>query len=96
MNDNPQKNFEFSYYSYDSNDLDGEYPIRTEIQKKVTFDDFTTWDRVLDQFVQFLGHVYGYDISEKVAYYKYEERLAEAQRVWNNEEDEYAEGEETP
>ena len=73
--DKVQKTFEFSYYTYDDNDLDGEYPVRTELTKKVVFDDFTTWDKVLDQFVLFLGHVYGYDISDKVEYFSFEERI---------------------
>lgn len=49
-------------------EADGDFPNITTNTKAIVFNDSTTWDKVLDEFISFLGSVYGYDIRDKVSY----------------------------
>lgn len=67
------KRFSFTYY--DDTDSSPEFPSETQINASYEFDDNSTWDVVLDQFVKFLGHCWGYDISDKVSYESMDDKL---------------------
>lgn len=61
-----------------------EFPIYSTIEATHEFDENSTWDVVMDAFVKFLGHAWGYDISDKVDYDTLQERLDKFQDEWND------------
>lgn len=79
--------FEFKYWN-DNPDATGEFPNETEITKRVKFDDAASWCHVLDQFVNFLGSCYGYDISEDIEYKSFSDRFADLQDAYDLDDDE--------
>ena len=60
---------------FDNEDITSEYSfnyteengtVNRSISTSIDGDMSETWDTVLDEFLRFLGSVYGYDITEKV------------------------------
>lgn len=99
MNFSKHFNFTYSYHDEDR-DNDGEYPTSVSLEKHLTFDECATWDAVLKEFLLFLGHVYGYDITDQVSFMTLEDRLDRIREKNNlssdwpyDEEDSYDEGE---
>lgn len=67
--------FEFIYKAQNY----GENEIKSNVtHKKIVVSDAASWDEVLEQFVQFLGGCYGYDISDEVEYTTVEDRIQRA------------------
>lgn len=56
-------------------EADGDFPNQSINSKNVIFKDGTTWPVVLEQFLDFLGSVYGYDIRKQVKYATFTERM---------------------
>jgi hypothetical protein len=81
-----EKMLRFEYVS--SGDGFGEYPNSTSITKTLRYDDATTWDVVLRDFVLFLSHCWGYDISDQVRFKDFNERLAALKEDLDDEEEE--------
>ncbi len=67
--------FEFIYKSpsYKENNV-----ISNSNHKKIVVSDCASWDEVLEQFVEFLGNCYGYDIKEEVEYTTIDDRIQRA------------------
>lgn len=57
-------------------EADGDFPNETVNTKTLSFKEGATWCKVLEQFLDFLGSVYGYDIRDQVKFGKLEERIA--------------------
>lgn len=53
-----------SAYSFNYTEEGG--AVNRSISSSIDGDMSETWDTVLDEFLRFLGSVYGYDITEKV------------------------------
>jgi len=67
--------FEFIYKGPNSK---GSSVISNTLNKKLLVSDCASWDEVLEQFVEFLGGCYGYDIKEEVQYTTIEDRVQQA------------------
>lgn len=57
-------------------EADGDFPNQTVNTKSVVFSDGTVWTKVLDQFLDFLSSVYGYEVKESVKYETFTEKMA--------------------
>lgn len=68
------KHFSFTYRDGDEANAP-EFPTETSITVNHSFDDNSTWDVVLEQFLKFLGHAWGYDISDQVRFETVKEKL---------------------
>jgi hypothetical protein len=66
----------------------GEFPDYKDINVTLRYDDGTTWCAVLRDFVQFLGHCYGYDISDQVQFESLDERLDRLTRRLEEQDEE--------
>lgn len=84
MND---KQFTFTYAD-NSEEGFGIFPNSKTITVNLSYEDGTTWDAVLRDFVQFLGHCWGYDISEKVDYDTLDKKLARIKEKLDDDEEE--------
>lgn len=62
-----ESRYEFTYRDDYNEEIDSVFGQRN-ITTSVTLDDGAQWSAVLKHFVEFLSHVYGYDISDKVDY----------------------------
>lgn len=69
------KSFDFSYYGPDCSDVSDEFPVRTTITKNIEMSEDATWDVVLNEFLLFLGHCWGYDIKSQVSYDTFDTRI---------------------
>lgn len=70
------KRFVFSYEKYDSPDRQmSEYPHRSMIQASHDFDADCTWDAIVEQFLNFLSGIYGYNINDQVQYETLEDKI---------------------
>lgn len=61
----------YTFKAFESNDtIDDDvgvaFPRSKYTKVLATFDDMASWPKVLKQFVQFLGSVYGYDIIKDI------------------------------
>ena len=65
----------------------GEYPNSTSITKTLRYDDATTWDVVLRDFISFLGHCWGYDISDKIEFKNYNQNMTRWEELHDEEEE---------
>lgn len=86
--------FVFSTENTDSTDY---FPIEKTLEADLVFDDAISWDKVLEQFLQFLGSCYGYDITDQVRYESLDEKVARLKEEigdWDDEEEESTEGRE--
>lgn len=86
--------FVFSTENTDSTDY---FPIEKTLEADLVFDDAISWDKVLEQFLQFLGSCYGYDITDQVRYETLDEKVARLKEEigdWDDEEEESTEGRE--
>lgn len=86
--------FVFSTENTDSTDY---FPIEKTLEADLVFDDAISWDKVLEQFLQFLGSCYGYDITDQVRYESLDEKIARLKEEvgdWDDEEEESTEGRE--
>jgi hypothetical protein len=72
---NNTKDFHFKYEGPDCSDVADEFPIYTSITKNIELAEHVTWDIVLNEFLLFLGHCYGYDIKSQVEYKNFSGRL---------------------
>lgn len=81
-----EKTLRFDYSS--SGDGFGEFPNATHISKTVRYDDATTWDVVLKDFISFLSHCWGYDISDEIRFKDFNEKLAALKEDLDDEEEE--------
>lgn len=63
----PNNHYAFSFRDDYNEEIDNVFGQRT-ITTSVTIDDCAQWSAVLKHFIEFLSHVYGYDISDKVDY----------------------------
>jgi hypothetical protein len=89
-----QKVFRFEY-SDDSPGY-GEFADYKDIHMTLRYDDAITWDVVLNDFVKFLGHAWGYDISDQVKIKDYKQKISDLMDdLYDPSEDEYDE-EESP
>lgn len=68
-------------------EADGEFPNETVNTKTVRFSDGTTWCKVMDEFISFIGSVYGYDIRDKVKYKSLADKLAELSEEYDLDTD---------
>ena len=77
------KTFRFEYtYEADSYEdeqfsRDYDFPVQSNIKSEFEFDDDCSWMTVMEQFVSFLGSVYGYDIHDDVQYKDFDTKLKE-------------------
>lgn len=66
-------------YTFSCSEYDGEsgsqFPVEKDVNVTLTFHDEATWDAILDEFISFLGGIYGYDIHKSVKYLKLEEKI---------------------
>lgn len=88
-------NFKFVFNS--ETDQADYFPIEKTLEADLVFDDAVSWDKVLEQFLQFLGSCYGYDITNQVRYEDYDEKIARLKEKlgdWDDEEEESTEGRE--
>lgn len=68
----------YEFHCADTTNLDGVaegFPTFKKTFVEVEFDEATTWDRVMDEFVSFLSGVYGYDIHRSVKYDTIEDKI---------------------
>lgn len=68
------KRISFNYIDGDEANAP-EFPESTQITASFVFSDESTWDVVLEAFVKFLGHCWGYDISDKVDFETMSDKL---------------------
>lgn len=57
--------FEFTYRS-DYDEGSAPYPVESEVTKRVTFDDASTWPAILYEFASMLGGIWGYDVLSSI------------------------------
>jgi hypothetical protein len=57
--------------------LDHGFPTYKDTAVNLNFGDDTTWMAVMDEFVSFLGSIYGYDIHGDVQYKDFEAKFKE-------------------
>lgn len=89
-------NFRFVFSSENPDQADY-FPIEKTLEADLVFDDAISWDKVLEQFLQFLGSCYGYDITDQVRYETLDEKVARLKEEigdWDDEEEESTEGRE--
>lgn len=87
-------NFRFVFSSENTDNTD-HFPIEKTLEADLVFDDAVTWDKVMDQFLQFLGSCYGYDITNQVRYEDFDEKIARLKEEISNWDDEESEEEST-
>lgn len=80
------KHFQFSYK--DTSPGYEQFPEGKIIDVSMSFDEGITWDAVMREFVQFLGHCWGYDISEKVDYDTLEKKIDRLNKKLGEDDDE--------
>jgi hypothetical protein len=68
------KRISFSFSQYDEDNAP-EFATLSEIVATHEFDENSTWDVVMEDFVKFLSHCWGYDIGKKVSYETFGDRL---------------------
>lgn len=66
--------YTFTCSQYDD-ESSAQFPVQKDVNISLTFQDEATWDAVLDEFISFLGGIYGYDIHKSVKYLKLEEKI---------------------
>lgn len=69
-------NYTFQYFTRDVDTCGGEFPIAKSINTTCEFEDASPWDVVLNEFLNFLSSVYGYDISKHVDVQTFQQRMA--------------------
>ena len=57
--------------------LDNGFPTYKDTAVNLNFGDDIAWTDVMDEFVSFLGSVYGYDIHDDVQYKDFETKFKE-------------------
>lgn len=67
---------EYVFHHVNKTDAGSEHPVVKATQTSIQFHDDTVWTTVLDNFLDFLSNVYGYDIRSQVEYLSYEEKMA--------------------
>jgi hypothetical protein len=60
--------------------LEYNFPTYKDVNTQVNFGDDIAWTDVMDEFVSFLGSVYGYDIHEDVKYKDFDTKFSELLR----------------
>lgn len=91
-------NFRFVYSTEYPDQSD--FPVEKTLEADMVFDDAATWDKVLDQFIQFLGNCYGYDLTNQVSYESIQDKLIRLKDEhpdwdeWAEDEEESTEGRE--
>lgn len=65
--------YSFQYAIRD--DVGQDFPVAKTSAVTLEFHDSVLWTTVLDEFINFLSSVYGYDIRDQVEYLSYQEKL---------------------
>lgn len=82
--------YSFQYAIRD--DVGQDFPVAKTSSVNLEFHDSVLWTTVLDEFINFLSSVYGYNIRDQVEYLSYQEKLqklkAEGKLELDEEEEE--------
>lgn len=75
------------YQSEDDDTNWSEFPITKKVSSELVFDDQTTWCVVLENFLDFLGNVYGYDVRSSVKFKSLQEKIEAMKQKYDIEDD---------
>lgn len=80
--------YTFECYQVDEDDCQSsDFPISKKISSELLYDDQTTWCVVLENFLDFLGNVYGYDIRQSVKFKSLQEKIEALKNHYGIEEE---------
>lgn len=65
--------FNFTYF--EDCEASAGFPDTKHIDYTVTYDDATTWCVVLEEFIGFLGSVYGYEVRDSIEFKSLKEKI---------------------